>query len=87
MKWVNKQAQEIIFSCKLQKSHRPSLRFTGISISQSEIQKHFMNSKLDFKENIQNVLNKVKKVIGLLFKLQKILPRPPSITIYKSFII
>ena len=40
-----------------------------------------MNSKLDFKENIQNVLNKVKKVIGLLFKLQKILPRPPSITI------
>ena len=46
-----------------------------------------MNSKLDFKENIKNVLNKVKKVMGLLLKLQKILQRPPFITIYKSFII
>ena len=46
-----------------------------------------MNSKLDFKQNIQNVLNKVKKVIGLLCKLQKILPRPPFITTDKSFII
>ena len=46
----------------------------------------FLDSKLDFKEHIQNVLNKVSKTIGLLRKLQKILPRPPLITIYKSFI-
>ena len=65
----------------------PSLRFKRITINQSEIQKHVMNSKLDFKENIKNVLNKVKKVMGLLLKLQKILQRPPFITIYKSFII
>ena len=32
------------------------------------------------------MLNKVSKTIGLLRKLQKILPRPPLITIYKSFI-
>ena len=46
----------------------------------------FLNSKLDFKEHIQNVLNKVNKTISLLSKLQKILPRPPLITIYKVFI-
>ena len=67
----------------------PSLTFNGTSIPQSEIQKHlgmFLDSKLDFKEHIQNVLNKVSKTIGLLRKLQKILPRLPLITIYKSFI-
>ena len=32
------------------------------------------------------MLNKISKKIGLLRKLQKILPRPPLITIYKSFI-
>ena len=37
-------------------------------------------------ERIQNVLNKVSKTIGLLPKYQKILPRHPSITIYKSLI-
>ena len=46
----------------------------------------FLDSKLDFKEHIQNVFNKVSETIGLLRKLQKILPRPPLITIYKSFI-
>ena len=45
-----------------------------------------MKLTVDFKEHIQNVLNKVSKTIGLLRKLQKILPRPPLITIYKSFI-
>ena len=45
-----------------------------------------MKLTVDFKEHIQNVLNKVSKTIGLLSKLQKFLPRPPLITIYKSFI-
>ena len=45
-----------------------------------------MKLTVDFKEHIQNGLNKVSKTIGLLRKLQKILPRPPLITIYKSFI-
>ena len=80
---INKQAQEVIFSRKLQKSNHPSLMF----ITQSEIQKRLgtlLDSKLDFKEHIQNVLNKVSKAIELLPKLQNILPRPPLITIYKS---
>ena len=85
---INKQTQEVIFSRRLQKSNHPSLTFNGTSVTQSEIQKHlgmFLDSKLDFKEHIQNVLSKVSKTIGLLRKLQKILPKPPLITIYKSF--
>ena len=35
----------------------------------------------------KNILNKVNKTIGLLRKLQNILPRGPLLTIYKSFII
>ena len=45
-----------------------------------------LDSKLDFKEHIQNVFSNVSKTIGLLCKLQKNLLRPPLITIYKSFI-
>ena len=63
--------------------------FNGTCVTQSEIQKHlrmFLDSKLDFKEHIKNVLNKVSKTMGLLRTLPKILRRPPLITIYKSFI-
>ena len=45
-----------------------------------------LDSKLDFKEHIQNVFSNVSKIIGLLCKLQKKLLRPPLITIYKSLI-
>ena len=37
---INKQAQEVIFHRKRQKSNHPSLTFNGISIAHSEIQKH-----------------------------------------------
>ena len=62
---------------KLQKSNHPSLTFNGTSVTQSEIYKYI---------HIQNALNKVSKTIGLLRKLQKVLPEPPLITLYKSFI-
>ena len=71
---INKQAQEFLFSRRLQKSKHPSLTFNGTSVIQSEIQKHlimFLDSILDLKEHMQNVLNKVSKTIGLLHKLQK----------------
>ena len=69
---INKQAEEVIFSRKLEKSNHPSLTFNGTSITQSEIHKHlgiFLCSKLDFKEHIQNALHKISKTIGLLRKL------------------
>ena len=86
---TNKQAQEVIFSRKVQIPNHFSLTFNGTCVTQSENQKHlgmYLDSKLDFKEHAQNELNKVSKTIELLRKLQKTLLRPQLITIYKSFI-
>ena len=86
---INNQAQEITISHGLQKSNHAYLTFNGTSATQSEIQKHlgmFLDSKLNFKKHIQSVINKAGKKIGLLRKLQKLLPRPLLIIILKSFI-
>ena len=45
-----------------------------------------LDFKLNFQENLENMLNKVNKTIGLLRKLQNTLPRPSLLTIYKSFV-
>ena len=45
-----------------------------------------LDTKLNFQEHLQNILNKVNKTIGLLWKLQNILPRGPLLRIYKSLI-
>ena len=60
---INKQAQ-VSSSRRLQKLNHSSLTFKGTSVTQSEIQKHlrmFLDSKIDFKEHIQYVFNKVYK--------------------------
>ena len=41
-----------------------------------------LDFKLNFQENLENMLNKVNKTIGLLRKLQNTLPRPSLLTIY-----
>ena len=85
----NKQAQEVIFSCKIQKSSQPSLIFNNNIVTQSLTQKHlgmFLDTKLDFQEHLKSIFSKVNKTIGLLRKLHHILPRSPLLTIYKSFI-
>ena len=54
-----------------QVSNHLSLIFMGTSVTQSEIQKHlgmFLNSKLNFKAHIENLLSRVSKTIGLLHK-------------------
>ena len=46
-----------------------------------------LDSKLDFKEHQGTNLQKLSKTIGLLHKLQNLLPRKSLITVYnKSFI-
>ena len=45
-----------------------------------------LDAKLNFQEHIKNILTKVNKTIGLLRKLQNILPRGSLITIFKSFV-
>ena len=84
----SKQAQEVIFSRKIQKTCHPSIYFNNKSVKQVPSQKHLgliLDNKLNFQEHLKNILNKVNKTIGLLRELQNILPREPLLTIYKSF--
>ena len=85
----SKQAQEVIFSFKLQKLSHPSIYFNNNPIEQVLSEKHLgmiLDAKLNFQEHIKNLLTKVNKTIGLLWKLQNILPQGSSLAIFKSFV-
>ena len=85
----HKQAQEVIFSRKLNKLNHPSLNFNNTVVIQLTNHKHLVMilvTKLDFQEHLKDKLSKISKTIGLLRKLPKILARAPMFTIYKSFI-
>ena len=46
----------------------------------------FLDQKLSFDEHIQCILTKAHKIIGMIRKLQQIIPRAASLAIYKSFL-
>ena len=84
-----KQAQELIFSRIVQVTNNSSLFFNENVVPQTTVQKHlgiFLDSKLNFSEHLKTIFQKTNKIIGLLHKLQTLLPRAPLITIYKSII-
>ena len=83
----SKQAQEIIFSIRTKKNYHPSLHFNNSIISQSSYQKHlgiFLDAQLTFQEHLKVITAKVNKTIGLIQKLQNVLPQLPLIL--QSFI-
>ena len=85
----SKQAQEVIFSRKLKKVTHPPLVFNNANVSQRKSQKHLgiiLDSKLTFEDHYKTVLSKTNRTIGLLRKLQDLLPREALITIYKAFV-
>ena len=45
-----------------------------------------LDKKLNFKEHLNKVESKVNKTIGIIHRLQKVLPRSAILTTYKSFI-
>ena len=84
-----KQAQEVIFSRKTKKLPHPPLVFNNTNVTQSIYQKHLgiiLDSKLTFENHINMVTTKINKTIGLLRKLQNLLPRTTLIKIYKAFV-
>ena len=84
-----KQAQEIIFSRKKNATTHPPLFFNNSEIKLSSNQKHVgftLDSKLSLNEHINDKTNQANKGVGLLRKLQTILPRISLLTIYKTFI-
>ena len=82
---LNKQAQEVFFSRKLKKVCHSPLRFNNSNTSRAPSQKHLgltLDNRLTFDEHLKNVSNEISKTIGLLRKLQNILPRPALFMIY-----
>ena len=58
-------------------------------VQQVHLQKHlglFLDPELSFDEHIQCTLIKTRKIVGLIRKLQPIIPRATLLTVYKSFI-
>ena len=87
--YPNKQAQEVIFTRKLKNASHPTLVFNNANVSSCKPQKHLgilLDSKLTFEERYKTILNKTNSTIGLLPKLQSLLPRVALITIYKAFV-
>ena len=67
-----KQAQEVIFSRKINKIDHSPLYFNENLVKSSSTQSHLgtiLDTKLDFSLDLKNVQNKVNKTIGLLRKL------------------
>ena len=81
----SKQAQEVILSRKSKKPNHPVLIFNNIQVNQTPYQKHRVCFYIINYEHLKYITNKVNKSIGLLSKLQMILPRRSLVTIYKSF--
>ena len=85
----SKQAQEVLFSRKLQKVLHPNLFFNNSDVSQTNSQKHLgvvLDCKLTFHDHLDKVFTKVRKTIGLLPKVNSILPRAALVTIFKTFV-
>ena len=84
-----KQAQEVIFSCKVKKPLHIPLNFNNTNVKQTAFQKHLgliLDSQLSFEEHLKTIFSKANKTIGLIRKLRNSLPRPSLMTLYKSFI-
>ena len=84
---TTKQAQEVIFSCKVKKTVHPPVLFNSASVSRTSSQKHLgiiFDNQLKFEDHIKMVFGKINKTIGLLRKVQNLLPRAVLITTYHN---
>ena len=84
-----KQAHEVIFSHKAKEIYHPPLLFNNTSVSQSSSQKPLgviIDSKLIFEEHLKMVSLKISKILGLVRKLNNLLPWSALISIYKAFV-
>ena len=85
----SKQTQEVIFSRKLKNVSHPPLVFNNVNVSSCKSQKYLgilLDAKLTFEEHYQTILTKTNRTIGLLRKLQSLLPRAALTTIYNVFV-
>ena len=84
-----KQAQEVVFSRKSKATSHPPLIFNNNNIMQAASHKHLgiiLDTRLSFEKHLETVLYKTNKTIGLIRKLQNLLPRSALVTLYKAFV-
>ena len=85
----SKQAQEVIVSRKVNKDSHTPLTFNNSIVYQATSQKHLgiiLDNRLSFEKHLRLVFNKINRTIGLLRKLQYLIPRSALLTIYKTFV-
>ena len=83
------EVREVIFSRKINKVYHPPLLFNNSTVQQIPSQKHLgihLDEELTFKHDIDEKINKANKCIGIIRKLNNILPRSALLTISRSFI-
>ena len=93
-KWVStqilkKQAKGVIFSRKSKTISHTPLVFNNNNLIQTASQKHLgiiLDTRLSLEKHLETVLCKINKTIGLIRKLQNLLPRTALITLYKAFV-
>ena len=86
---LNKQAQEVIFSRKLNKPSPPKIIFNSARVVCADWQKHlgmYLDKALNFNLHIKEKMSKAMRGIGVNQKFSKTIPRHSLITIYKSFV-
>ena len=85
---ISKLAHEIIFARKRTIIFHPSLTFNDIPSAQTCSREHgiILDNKLNFEENLNKVIPKINKKIGVIHNLQNVLPRLALLAIYISSI-
>ena len=81
---LTKQAKEVVFFKKTFSFTHPSSFFNNSLIEQATTQKHLgltLDQKLTFQYHVNEKIKKAMKGIGLLRKLQPILPRTCLLTV------
>ena len=86
---LNKQATELLFSCKKNSPNHPSLFFNESVVPKVKEQKHLgqiLDSKLSFERHVNEIIIKVKKGIGIIKYLSKFLPIKTIDQMYKHLV-
>ena len=86
---LNKQATELLFSCKKNSPNYPSPFFDESVVSKVKEQKHLgltLDSKLSFERRVNEKIIKAKKGIGIIKYLSKFLPIKILDQMYKALI-
>ena len=85
---TNKPAQELLFSRKKKTQNHPNVSLNSIQVERVSHQKHLdiiLDEKLNFKEQIDSTMLKVKRGIAVLKKLRYNFQLKSLITIYKDW--